>query len=350
MDYQVFQRQTKTWGTVPIRGVIEPAASSLEARFTGPSPFAKLPEIWHPLLIDPKTGAFHAEIRIPAGGFYTLELRTKTPKGILATLTVPHIGMGEVFVIAGQSNSTNYGETLQTPQTGMVTSFDGSVWRIANDPQLGVQDGSSKGSFLPAFGDALYLKYRVPIGVASVGHGSTSVRQWLPANEPVEVMPTMTRFVTHDSNGTLVSDGTLFNGLTARIHELGPHGFRAILWHQGESDSHQPPGHEISPAIYRRMLELVIQTTRKQAGWNIPWFIAQATYHSAEDPSNLALRDAQRSLWISGIALQGPDTDTLTAAYREKNGKGVHLNDAGLKAHGQLWADSVEHYLDTQLH
>jgi hypothetical protein len=138
--------------------------------------------------------------------------------------------------------------------------------------------------------------------------------------------------------------------MMTRIRQLGVHGFRAVLWHQGESDSHQPPEHEITAETYRRMLRQVILATRSKAGWNIPWFVAQATYHTPEDISCPPIREAQRSLWQSGIALQGPDTDTLTAAYRQNNGKGTHLNDAGLKAHGQLWAHQVEVYLDPLPH
>jgi hypothetical protein len=231
----------------------------------------------------------------------------------------------------------------------MVTTFNGDSWRIANDPQPGTQDNSKKGSFIPSFGDALYRKYQVPIGIASVGHGSTSVRQWLPAGDPVEVMPTMTKFVITNPDGTLVSDGTLFNGMMHRIQQFGPHGFRAILWHQGESDSHQKPDHEISGETYRRMLEHVILSVRKQAGWEIPWFVANASYGTPEIPAWPPVREAQQSLWKSGVALEGPDTDTLGSSYRQNNGKGVHFSDAGLKAHGQLWADVVEKWLDTVL-
>jgi hypothetical protein len=129
----------------------------------------------------------------------------------------------------------------------MVTTFSGTEWSLANDPQPGVQDNSRKGSFIPSFGDALYRRYHVPIGIASVGHGSTSVRQWLPADTPIHVMPTMTRYIKTDANGTLVSDGTLLAGMMLRIHQLGIHGFRALLWHQGESDSHQPPNMRSTP-------------------------------------------------------------------------------------------------------
>jgi hypothetical protein len=228
----------------------------------------------------------------------------------------------------------------------MVTSFNGAGWFLANDPQPGVQDNSQKGSFIPSFGDALYRRYHVPIGIASVGHGSTSVRQWLPADVPVNVMPTMTRYVRKDIDGTLVSDGTLFNSMMVRIHQLGVHGFRALLWHQGESDSHQPAEHEIDANSYRSMMVNLIRASRKEAGWDFPWFVAQATYHTPDDPSCPPIRDAQRSLWQSDLAIEGPDTDTLTAPYRQNGGKGTHFNDAGLKAHGLLWADKVSQYLD----
>ncbi|RSL17791.1 carbohydrate esterase-like sialic acid-specific acetylesterase [Edaphobacter aggregans] len=345
LDYQVFQRQSRQQGTILIRGRVSVPADRVEARIVGQS----LPSKWKRLTFDSTTGDFRSDAPTPAGGFYSVEVKLLRKSRTVAELTVPHVGVGEVFLISGQSNSTNYGEVPQTTETGMVTTFSGEAWQLANDPQPGTQDNSKKGSFAPSFGDALYRKYHVPIGIASVGHGSTSVRQWLPTGERVEVMPTMTKYILKGNDGSLTSDGTLFNGMMARIHQLGPHGFRAILWHQGESDSHQPPEHEISGETYRRMLEHVILTTRKQAGWDIPWFVAQASYHTPEDTSTPAIRESQRSLWQAGIALEGPDTDTLTAAYRQNNGKGTHLNDAGLKLHGQMWAHQVELYLDEVL-
>jgi hypothetical protein len=332
-----------------VRGQTTLKADRIEARILGHSLEDSLTGKWRQLTFDKNTGDFHGDLATSAGGFYVVELKLHQPEHTTVHLTVPHVGVGEVFLISGQSNSTNYGEVPQTIETGMVTTFNGEAWRLANDPQPGTQDGSKKGSFAPSFGDALYRKYRVPIGIASVGHGSTSVRQWLPAGDTVEVMPTMPKYILHAADGTLTSDGTLFNGMLTRINQFGPHGFRALLWHQGESDSHQPPEHDISSDDYRRMLEHIILATRKQAGWDIPWFIAQATYHVPTDPSCPPIREAQQSLWRSGIALQGPDTDSLTAQYRQNNGKGTHFNDAGLKAHGLLWAEAVEKWLDTAL-
>ena len=346
LDYQVFQRQTRDVGAILVRGHALTSADSVRVCIKGASISGPLSGQWRKLPLDRSSGEFSASVDIAAGGFYTVEVQSRRGHHLIGSVTVPHVGIGEVFLISGQSNSTNYGEVLQITQTGMVTTFSGDSWRIANDPQPGTQDDSKKGSFVPSFGDALYRKYHVPIGIASVGHGSTSVRQWLPAGEPVKVMPTMTKYVSRGPDGILISDGTLFNGMMRRIQQFGPHGFRAVLWHQGESDSHQPAEHEISPSEYGSMLEHVILSSRKEAGWDMPWFVAKVSYHNAEDPLNNGIREAQQSLWKKGIAIQGPDTDTLTAAYRQNNGKGTHFNDLGLKAHGLLWAQTVETWLD----
>ena len=348
LDFQVFQRDTATTGLMHLSGSA-PAKAHLKVLIRGTSLRGPLPHHWHKLQLDPRTGSFAVDLRLPAGGFYAVEFVCSGHGTPRQQITVPHVGIGEVFVIAGQSNSTNYGEVPQKITTGLVSTFDGHTWRIANDPQPGVQDNSKKGSFAPAFGDAMVAHYHVPIGIASVGHGSTSVRQWLPAGTPVLVMPTMTKFIATTPNGTLVSDGTLFRGLLERIRQLGPHGFRALLWHQGESDAHQAPDHQISAATYAQMMTQLIESAHRDAGWNFPWFVALATYHSPTDPSSPELRQAQRSLWTSGVALEGPDTDTLTGSNRQNNGKGVHLSAQGLQAHGRMWADKVSLWLDPLL-
>ena len=345
LDYQVFQRLTREMGTIVVRGHAEAGVKSVRVSVNGQSILGQFSRSWSDILPGPG-GEFHARLDVSAGGFYSVEVQARRGHRVAGSVAIPHVGVGEVFLISGQSNSTNYGEVLQTTQTRMVTTFNGESWRIADDPQPGTQDDSKKGSFVPSFGDALSRKYKVPIGIASVGHGSTSVRQWLPAGESIKVMPTMTKYVSRNADGALVSDGTLFDGMMRRMQQLGPHGFRAVLWHQGESDSHQPAEHEISAAEYRSMLEHIILSARKQAGWEMPWFVAQVSYHNPEDPSNPSIRDAQESLWTSKVALQGPDTDALTAAYRQNNGKGTHFNDAGLRAHGLLWAEAVETWLD----
>jgi hypothetical protein len=335
-DFQVFQRKTKTSGAIRVAGHAS-GAGGIEVRVTGNSLLGPLPGNWTLLSVDRQSGVFSADLPTPAGGWYRCEFRVKDA----APVEAPHVGVGEVFIVAGQSNATNYGEVRQQTRSGMVAAYSSAGWQLANDPQPGVQDGSRNGSFIPAFGDALYERYQVPIGVAAVGHGSTSVRQWLPEGERFGVAPTMGKFVRAIAPGVWESDGTLFHGMMAAIDAFGRGGFRALLWHQGESDAHQKPEHDISAAEYKRLMEIVIRKSRDEAGWEFPWFVAQASYHTPGDPSCPPIRDAQRSLWTAGIAFEGPDTDQLVGDDRQNGGAGVHFSDAGLKAHGRLWADKI---------
>jgi serine/threonine protein kinase len=317
-DYEVFQRRTRLEGQVRLRGRVLVPADRLEARLTGTALDGPLPDSWQPLRLAEKTRAFQVALPGKAGGWYKLELRAFQGDKEVSRAGVDHVGIGEVFVGAGQSNSTNCGQERIKQDSGMVSTFDGQRWRLADDPQPGVHDNSQGGSYWPAFGDAMYERYHVPIGVASVGHSGTSVNQWQPGGE-------------------------LFRWMMARIYQLGPHGCRALLWHQGESDV------GMSAAEYAHQLEAVIRGTQRAAGWELPWFVARVSYHNPQSPSFPTTREAQKKLWDQGVALEGPDTDLLTGDNRDEGGRGIHFSPRGLHAHGRLWADRVAAYLDRVL-
>lgn len=347
-EWQVFQRQTKTQGKIAITGHVAGLVDRVEARITGASINGDLPDLWRRLKLQKASGDFGVVLTLPSGGFYNVEVRASHAGAATFATSIAHVGIGEVFVISGQSNATNWGEQRQSPQTGMVTAFDGTTWRPADDPQPGTQDNSVKGSFIPPFGDELYRRYHVPIGIVSVGRGATSIRQWLPAGARADVLPATSKFIVNDPKRGLIGDGTLFNVMTQRLRLLGPHGFRMLLWDQGQSDSSLPPEHTISGERFRQMTELVIRTCRKQVGWKFPWMNAQGTYMSREHPSDPAIQSAQQALWQSGLTLEGPNTDLLTGMNREKNGTGVHYSDTGLKAVAAAWAQHVSTYIDAQ--
>ncbi len=337
VDYQVVQRTSKAAGTIALKGAATVACDTVEYRIDG--------KAW--VKLDVAAGcSFDAQAPVAAGGWYKLEARASKGGKVLASSAVEHVGVGEVFVISGQSNSTNYGEAKTQISSGMVSSFGGGTWQLANDPQPGVQDASKNGSFIPAFGDAMYARYKVPIGVACVGYGGTSVRQWLLKGEKYDKPPSSTRSVVIAAPGKYESDGKLFEGMMQRIESLGRNGFRAVLWHQGESDINQKPESEISPAEYRQMMEHIIRSTRSRAGWEIPWFVAEVSYHNPGFTGSQAMRDAQISLVKDGIALSGPNTDTLMGDNRQNNGKGIHFSAQGLEAHGKMWAEKVGAHLD----
>jgi hypothetical protein len=131
---------------------------------------------------------------------------------------------------------------------------------------------------------------------------------------------------------------------------LGPGGFRAVLWHQGESDANQvDSGRTLPGELYRKYLELLIRDSRKEMGWEVPWFVAQASYHGPADRGSREIRAAQQAVCDDGFARLGPDTDELTGEMRDGNGNGVHLSAKGLREHARLWAAQVLPWLEQEL-
>jgi Carbohydrate esterase, sialic acid-specific acetylesterase len=346
-DWQVSQRQTAEQGQIRLAGR-KTADIDVEWRLTGKPLHGTLNDAWTALPQRDAATDFSADIAVPAGGWYRLQVRAIHEDKTVAETNVEHVGVGEVFIVAGQSNSANYGSEKQQPKSGMVASFDGKTWRVADDPQPGA--GGTGGSFIPAFGDTMADRFHVPIGIVSIGVGSTSVREWLPKGEEVNRLTTTGRGLDEISPGHWQAKGELFDKLKSRLDAQGPHGCRAILWHQGESDAGQarggaPADRQISGDDYSRYMKTLVEASRQSAGWQVPWFTAQATYHSERDPADDEFRAAQKSLWESKLTLPGPDTDALGAEFRQ----GVHFNGRGLQQHGKLWAEKVGAWLDTQL-
>lgn len=348
LDFQVEQRATLAEGRIPVDGYwtrADGSAAIVEARLVGSGAGAE----WRKLsVLETGKSDFHAELNASAGGWYRLEIRLVQGGSVVAEATVEHVGVGEVFVIAGQSNSANHGEELQQPKTGLVANFHEGRWQPANDPQAGASGGG--GSFIPPFADAMALRFKVPVGIVATGVGGSSVREWLPRGTRFANPPTVTGNVRQLATGEWESKGTLFDNLVTRMKQMGVHGFRAVLWHQGESDANQSDASRtLAGVLYEQSMEQLIREARREVGWEMPWFVAQASYHTPEDTGSADIRAAQAALWRSGIALEGPDSDALTGDLRDGGGKGVHFSGNGLREHGARWAAKVSPWLEEQL-
>lgn len=345
-DYQVVQRGGKNVGTVRVRGKLDGPAQKVDALEYRVGPDGK-PGPWKKLDAVVRAGAFDGSVAVPAGGWYRFEVRGLVGDRAVASAGVERLGVGEVFVVAGQSNAANHGAEKQVPKSGRVAAFDGERWAPATDPQPGASGAG--GSFLPPFGDAVAEKFGVPVGLVACGVGATSVREWLPKGVTFPNPPTLEGNVRKLADGSWESTGDLYAALRARMSALGPNGFRAVLWHQGESDANQTDATRTLPGkLYREYLERVIRDSRKAIGWDAPWFVARVSYHGPGEEAAPDIRAAQASLWKDGIALEGPDSDALTGALRDGNGKGVHFSGPGLRAHAAQWAEKVGPRLERQ--
>lgn len=122
VDYQVVQRTTPGTGLVRIAGELSepvPGRATLEARVLD----GRSQPAWRSLgeVGDRRIGG---SLPVTAGGWWTLEVRVVQEGSEHARSAVEHVGVGEVFVVAGQSNAANHGAERQTTRTGRVAAFD----------------------------------------------------------------------------------------------------------------------------------------------------------------------------------------------------------------------------------
>ena len=265
---------------------------------------------WIDLEATESGAAWQSRLRIEAGGWYRLELR-----GLLGTQTVvagavEPVGVGEVFVVAGQSYAEGANDELLrvTEPAGRVTAldFESGSWQVAHDPQPRAGTG---GTIWPPLGDLLVPLLQVPVGFVNVAVGGTAIRQWQPGEQ------------LHDR---------LLKG--AR----GVGDFRAVLWQQGESDVIE----KTSTATYVERLQTLRGGFAQATGNEAPWLLAQSTMHPTvyNDPAGEArIRRAIEMLWEEPGFARGPNTDLLTGETRGGVGTRRHFTGVGQRRAAQLW-------------
>lgn len=181
---------------------------------------------------------------VPVGGPYTVSLRVLDAAGApLAEASVADVLVGDLWVLAGQSNMQGYGnrvnEEAEHPLVHLFAMND--TWRVAKDPlhileesrdtvhaappdeptrQQQVKDAlaRTKGMGLGmTFAKELAQRTGRPIGLIACAHGGTSMDQWSPA--------------ARDQGGA-----SLYGSLYRRVQAVGGK-VRGVLWYQGESDA-----------------------------------------------------------------------------------------------------------------
>lgn len=315
----IVQRSAGNTGVIAISGTYTNSPSEIQARavvMAGEGNSGTTTD-WQTIVPTPDGGSFIATlIGVPAGGWYQLEMRglVGTTPG---TVTIREkIGVGDIYVTCGQSNSANHGTggyVASDDRVSARTAVTGTTWIAASDP-IPIASGSG-GSPWTRLGDLLAAAENIPIGFLAVGVGSTQVSQWLPG--------------TSNYN----------NRLKPAIQSLPSGGFRAVLWHQGESDALA----NVSAVLHASRLNSMISQSRTDAGWNVPWYLAEASFHPSSNLSQEEPVAAGQRLAAHGdpLVFLGPSTDPfhLEDAAGGKLNDSVHFNAAGLLDHARQWSD-----------
>jgi eukaryotic-like serine/threonine-protein kinase len=315
LELQVCQRNASNQADVVIAGVVNPAVDVVEAKANLADGIKVGEAVGWTTIAERKDlvgrGNFSGKLPLQAGGWYVITVRGRNGKEVVAEAAVSKVGVGEVFVTAGQSNSANFGKPKQVAKDDRVVFFRGKGagkgFVPAKDP---IPGGCGRdGSPWPILGDLIVGSQQVPVCFRSSSPTWAPVEKWMPG-------------VQHKSF-------KLYNTLVGRVGDFPKDGIRAILWHQGESDMNVKTPAE----TYRDRLKTVIESLNKDAGSNITWFVAQASSpNTSGEPTEVA--KGQQLLWKEGVAKQGPNTDELGLEYRRDK---VHFNQRGLTAHAERW-------------
>ena len=261
-------------------------------------------------------------LRVPAGGWYRIEAGDGTERAV-----VEPVGVGEVFIVAGQSYAANHNDTqlrIDDPP-GLITACDlrEGRWQLGHDPQPQTRphaDMHRHGTPWPAAMNLLQPLLRVPVGMINVAVGGTASRQWLPGEE-------------------------LFDDLVAACIAAG--GFRYILWQQGESDVID----RTATSEYVSRMKAIKATLEQELGRPSAWILAKSTLHPTvyDDPKGEErIRAAVDLLGQCEGFLPGPDTDILGGVGLNRSGMegSRHFTRLGQERAGAMWFASLWHHLN----
>ncbi|HBY64007.1 MAG TPA: sialate O-acetylesterase [Solibacterales bacterium] len=289
VDYQVLQRDAQNRGAAEVEGKAEGAdGRALEMRVTGKGGFG-----WR-AAGTVQNGAFKASLSgIPVGGPYRIELRAGK-----AAAAVANVLVGDLWVLAGQSNMEGYGDLVNlAPPSAMVNSFDMTdVWRRAEEPLHRLVDAADSfhqrgrprlegealktwianrkkgtGAGLP-FALEMTRRTGVPIGLLPCAHGGTSMDQWSPSLK--------------EQGGA-----SLYGAMLRRVRAVGGK-VAGVLWYQGESDT----GVKSAP-LYQGKFEAFIAAVREDFGQpQLPFYLVQlGRFVNASNPNEWNLvQEAER--------------------------------------------------------
>ncbi len=325
LERQVFQRNAEEWAEVKVAGAVPAETTLVEAKAELADGLRGKALDWVVLAKGDqiKDGKFSGVLKLETGGWYALNVRFRKSAEDAAPIeeaAVAQVGVGDVFVTAGQSNSVNFGNPRQKSSESLSVYFDGKKFTPAADP---IPDATGNGGTpWPILGDMLSRTTRAPVCFRSATVNWLRVNEWLPGDKSKNV-----------------------ERLVERVKWFGPDGIRAVLWVQGEADADDPGKPSTPAADYERDARAMIEFSRQQLGWKVDWFVAGNSYIPPKPgkdyrPSIAAILGAQKALWDQGLAFRGPDTNDLVGSkdYRHDT---IHFGPRGLLVHAERWYAAI---------
>ncbi|WP_025762740.1 T9SS type A sorting domain-containing protein [Dyadobacter tibetensis] len=344
MDRLVVQRNSNNRATIRVSGSFKQHIDKVEARLVALQGGSNID--WHVLQNSPQGGFFEGSIEA-FGGWYKLEVRGKNGASDVGMATVEHVGIGEVFIVSGQSNAQGYdqyGSPEVTDDRVNTVNFDNINDSGASGlpyPQFSHLDTHSKISprglsawAWGALGDKLAQRLNVPILFFNTGYEGTQVRTWRESISGTAYSP----YAPYPYSPS----GMPFINLRWVMQYYIPiTGLRAVLWEQGEADNYfaNHPEFATTSDKYALDLKAVIEANRRESGKNVSWMISLSSYDNSRGVNQMVRNGQLQAISTSTNTFQGPDTDIIQIPRDNtfNRGDGVHFTDGGISQLAQAW-------------
>lgn len=328
----VFQRTNGNATIFFIAGHYRSSIDRIEARFTPIQGGIAID--WTTIENSPQNGLFRGSL-VVSGGWYKLEVRGIKNEEVLFQSQVSKVGVGEVFVIAGQSNAQGYLNNGQKgPNDDRVNvinnySFQG-VGKPAY-PTFAKLEAESKiaptgnGAWCwGTLGDMLTNKLNVPVLFINTAWEGYEVAQFVRSSFGESGINTYSQIVA--------PKGFPFSSISNSLHYYtNLTGMRCILWHQGETDNYLSTPKE----VYVDLLKTLIDQTRNATGKNLTWLVSRASrnerrfYPTVIEAQNTVIASTEN-------VFEGPNTDEIAERI-----DGVHFSSTGLERLAESWNASL---------
>ncbi|GAB3891264.1 T9SS type A sorting domain-containing protein [Spirosoma agri] len=342
----VFQRNKANQATFRITGYYTASVAQIQARVQARNNQGTSTD-WVSIQNSPAGGVFAGDITV-AGGWYDLQVRGMNGDQQVGSITtIERVGVGEVFVVAGQSNAqgVHYNAPVSTDDRVNCVNYRFPDGGFPNDPpvpQFSHLDNSTGFTIAPRgtgswcwgrLGDLLATRLNVPVMFFNAAFVGTSVRNWSDS------APTGGQAYGYGGS-PYPARQPYINLKIALQYYSNMLGIRAILWHQGEADN----VFNTTTDSYVTDLRFLIDQTRSDFGRDISWVVSRASHY---DPlgSNSRIIAAQNQV-ISSVknVFAGPATDTVQIPRNRpplNDPDGVHFDFNGLVSVSTLWNNSL---------
>lgn len=312
-DRQIYQRDENNVADITISGTYTGSPTAIEASFNGGA--------YATIAASPSGGVFSGTLSNQPAGQGTLTVRFTNVPATLDTAT--NVGVGDVFLVAGQSNAAGYGTNSQSythpTLKASVWRVGASAWAELTDPASAGADGSS----WPLLATLHMASQGVPVAFVTTGVTSTGL----------------------NSTGEWMRGGSQYRGALETLANSGVNGVKAILWYQGETEVNQA---DINPTgktqAYQNALSQMLDGMQADSPVlaGVKMVAAQIGYKTSSGSTRVGIdpiRLAQSGIWeLDPDILAGP----LLYDIDLSDGDGVHIGqgadgDAELLTAARRW-------------